>query len=166
MNEALAKRLAAVRLLALDVDGVLTDGRIGYPDAGGEIKFFNVHDGYGLKRLMSAGIAVALITARPSPASRNRARELGIEAYHEDVRDKGARLREVAAAAGVPLTACAYMGDDEPDLPALELAGLAFAPANAVAAVRERADWQTRANGGDGAVREACELLLAARQGA
>ncbi|MGH8161200.1 MAG: KdsC family phosphatase [Gammaproteobacteria bacterium] len=162
MNAALEKRLAAVRLFALDVDGVLTDGRIGYPDSGGEIKFFNVHDGYGLKRIMTTGITVALITARPSPASANRARELGIEAYHEDVADKGACLREVAAAAGVPLAACAYMGDDEPDLPALELAGLAFAPANAVAAVLEAADWRARAKGGNGAVREACELLLAA----
>jgi 3-deoxy-D-manno-octulosonate 8-phosphate phosphatase (KDO 8-P phosphatase) len=163
MSANLRVRLAAVRLLALDVDGVLTDGRIGYADAGGETKFFNVRDGHGLKRIMAAGIRVALITARPSPATASRARELGIEAFHEDVADKAARLREVAAAADVPLAACAYMGDDEPDLPALKAAGIAFAPADAIAAVREQADWCARANGGAGAVREACELLLAAR---
>lgn len=154
---------ASIRLFALDVDGVLTDGRIWYLDSGGEAKAFHVHDGHGLKRLMAAGIEVAIISARRSPAVARRARELGIHALHEGVADKGQCLREAADAARVSLSDCAYMGDDEADLPALAAAGLALAPADAVAAVREAADWCARAEGGAGAVREACEWLLAAR---
>ncbi|MGH8274148.1 MAG: KdsC family phosphatase [Gammaproteobacteria bacterium] len=164
MTRPLAERLAAVRLLALDVDGVLTDGRLYYPDAGGETKAFHVRDGHGLKRLMAAGTMVAIITARRSPATARRARELGIVAFHEGVADKGVRLGEVAAAAGIELADCAFMGDDEPDLPAFECAGVALAPADAIPAVRARADWCAEARGGAGAVREACELILAARK--
>src|SRR5699024_5670186 len=101
-----------------------------------------------------------------SPVARRRAEELGIGHYHEAVPDKGERLREVAGHLGVDLAACAYMGDDEPDLPALTLAGLARAPANATSVVRACADWCAVARGGEGAVREACELLLAARESA
>lgn len=156
-------RLAAIRLLALDVDGVLTDGRLWYFGDGGEAKAFSVHDGYGLKRLMQAGIEVALITARSSPVVTRRARELGIERRRENVAEKGACLRELAADLDLALSACAYMGDDEPDLAALAIAGVAFAPGDAVAAVRDQADWCSRAPGGRGAVREVCELLLAPR---
>ncbi|MDN5864791.1 MAG: HAD hydrolase family protein [Gammaproteobacteria bacterium] len=159
-------RLAAIRLLALDVDGVLTDGRLWYFQNGEESKAFHVQDGHGLKRLMRAGIEVALITARRSPVAALRARELGIERYHENVADKGERLRAIADDLGIPLAACAYMGDDEPDLAALEVAGLAIAPANAVAAVRVKADWCCQARGGEGAVREVCEMLLTARAAA
>ncbi|MGH8226029.1 MAG: KdsC family phosphatase [Gammaproteobacteria bacterium] len=154
---------ADIRLLALDVDGVLTDGRIWYLDDGGEAKAFNVHDGHGLKRLMAAGIKVALISARRSPATARRARELGIHALHEGVSDKGQCLREVAEAASVSLSACAFMGDDEADLAAFAVAGLALAPAGAVPAICKAADWCANAHGGAGAVREACEWLLAAR---
>jgi len=159
MNE----RLAALRVFALDVDGVLTDGRIWYLDGGGEAKAFHAQGGYGLKRLQAAGIELALITGRHSPAARRRASELGIARYHEGVGDKSRCLAGLAADVGVPLDACAFMGDDEPDLPALAAAGLALAPANAVPAVRAVADWCSARCGGDGAVREACELMLAAR---
>jgi len=159
------ERLAAIRLFALDVDGVLTDGRVWYLDDGGEAKAFHTHDGLGLKRARQAGIELALITGRHSPAARRRAGELGIAAMHEGVTDKGRCLSELADASGIPLAACAFMGDDEPDLPALAAAGLALAPANAVAAVRAVADWCSTRNGGDGAVREACELMLGAREG-
>ncbi len=154
---------ARIRLLALDVDGVLTDGRIWYFEPGGEAKAFNVQDGYGLQRLMQTGIVVALITARRSEATARRARELGISRYHEGVTDKGRCLAEVAAAAHLELVECAYMGDDEPDLPALNIAGLALAPANARPMVRAAADWCSRAAGGDGAVREACDRILTAQ---
>lgn len=152
---------AAVRLFALDVDGVLTDGRIWYLDDGGEAKAFHTHDGHGLKRLMAAGIEVVLISARRSPAVARRASELGIETLHEGIADKGRCLREAAEAAGVPLSACAFMGDDEADLAAFAVAGLKLAPADATAPVREAADWCAQAGGGAGAVREACEWLLA-----
>lgn len=159
------ERLAAIRLLALDVDGVLTDGRIWYFDAGGEAKAFHTGDGHGLKRLLAAGLQVALVTGRRSAAARRRAEELGVTVYREGVADKGRCLSELAAAAGVGLDACAFMGDDEPDLPALGAAGIALAPANAVPAVRAIADWCASLRGGEGAVREACELILAARAG-
>lgn len=156
-------RLAGIRLFALDVDGVLTDGRIWYLDGGGEAKAFHIHDGHGLKRLLEAGIEVALVTGRHSAAARRRAQELGITTVHEGVADKGHCLSELAAAAGIGLDACAFMGDDEPDLSALGAAGVALAPANAVPAVRAIADWCSSLRGGEGAVREACELILAAR---
>lgn len=154
---------ARIRLLALDVDGVLTDGRIWYFEHGGEAKAFSVQDGYGLQRLAQAGIEVALITARRSGATARRARELGISRYHEGIADKGRCLAEVAAATHLELAECAYMGDDEPDLPALNIAGLALAPANARPVVRAVADWCAQAAGGDGAVREACDQILAAQ---
>ncbi len=156
-------RLAAVRLLALDVDGVLTDGRIWYLDSGGEAKAFCTQDGYALKRLIATGVRVALITGRKSPAARRRAAELGIDAFYEAATDKAGCLAKAAAAAGISLRQCAFMGDDEPDLPALSVAGLALAPANAVPAVRAVADWCASHSGGEGAVREACELLLSAQ---
>lgn len=157
------ERLAAVRLLALDVDGVLTDGRIWLLDDGHEAKAFHIHDGHGLKRLMSAGIMVALISGRRSAATTRRARELEIRLVHEGVKDKRACFAAVSASAGCAFGECAYMGDDEPDIPALEAAGFALAPANAIPAVRAIADWCSQAEGGRGAVREACELILAAR---
>lgn len=156
--------LAAIRLLALDVDGVLTDGRLWYTDDGGEIKAFHAHDGAGLKRLMAEGVAVAIISARESPIVARRARELGITHLHQGVADKGRCLAGVAETTEIKPAFCAFMGDDEADLPAFALAGLRIAPANAVVRVRDEADWCTQAAGGRGAVREACERLLAARR--
>ena len=157
---------AAIRLLALDVDGVLTDGRLWYSETAGEMKAFHVHDGTGLKRLMAAGVHVALISARSSPVVSRRAAELGIDRVHQGIGDKRRCLADTAAAAGVDPVECAFMGDDEADLGAFAIAGLRIAPANAVAAVRDEADWCLDASGGHGAVREACERLLAARAAA
>ena len=155
--------LTDIRLLALDVDGVLTDGRLWYSETAGEIKAFHVHDGAGLKRLMAAGIEVALISARSSQTVSRRAAELGIDRVHQGISDKRQCLAEVAATAGLEPARCAFMGDDEADLGAFAIAGLCIAPANAVALVRDQADWCTEARGGEGAVREVCERLLAAR---
>ena len=157
--------LADIRLLALDVDGVLTDGRLWYSETAGEIKAFHVHDGAGLKRLMASGMEVVLISARRSPVVSRRAAELGIEGVHQGVADKRRCLVEAAAERGLEPTQCAFMGDDEADLGAFAVAGLCIAPANAVAAVRSRADWCTGARGGEGAVREVCERLLEVRAG-
>lgn len=156
--------LAAIRLLALDVDGVLTDGRLWYAEGIGEIKSFHVHDGAGLKQVMAAGIAVVLISARRSPLVARRAEELGIAQVHQGIDDKGRCLTEAAATAGIELKFCAYMGDDTADLAAFAVAGLRIAPANAVARIRDEADWCTDSAGGQGAVREVCERLLAARR--
>lgn len=156
--------LSAIRLLALDVDGVLTDGRITYSESAGEIKTFHVHDGAGLKQLMHNGIVVVIITARESAIVTRRAAELGIEHLYQGVKDKGLCLGGVLEATGIAAAFCAYMGDDEADLAAFAVAGLRIAPANAVARVRDEADWCTRLRGGDGAVREVCDRLLAARE--
>lgn len=158
------ERLAAVELFALDVDGVLTDGRIWYLDDGSEAKAFHIQDGQGLKSLMAAGVAVALISGRRSLATQHRAQELGISDVYEGVNDKLACLTALSRSAEVDLAACAYMGDDEADIPALKAAGVALAPANAIAAVRAVADWCSSLSGGHGAVREACDLLFEARR--
>lgn len=157
------ERAARVRLAAFDVDGVLTDGRLSYLADGSEAKSFHVHDGLGLKLLRRAGIAVAWITARNSPVVAHRAAELGIDHLQQGETDKIARLRSLAAARGLDLREVAYMGDDLPDLACLARVGLAIAPANAHPWVRDRVHWRTRLEGGRGAVREACDLILAAR---
>ncbi|GIX34191.1 MAG: hypothetical protein KatS3mg125_2147 [Lysobacterales bacterium] len=149
--------------MAFDVDGVLTDGRLWFGEDGRELKVFHVHDGLGLKRLKAAGVEVAVISARSSPVVAMRLAELGIVQVHQGQEDKAACFRRLLAACACPPEAAGFMGDDLPDLPALRLAGLAVAPANAVAEVIAAAHWVTHRLGGDGAVRELCEAILAAR---
>jgi len=153
-------RAAAVKYLVLDADGVLTDSRITYTDEGREIKSFNVKDGHGIKLLMRAGVGVAIITGRLSPALEHRARDLGIEHLIQGAKDKKEALLQFAAAVQVEPGEMAYMGDDVVDLPAMSLCALSFAPSDAVAMVRDRADVVTSLAGGCGAVREAVEILL------
>jgi 3-deoxy-D-manno-octulosonate 8-phosphate phosphatase (KDO 8-P phosphatase) len=163
MPADIRRRAAAVRLLALDVDGTLTDGRILLDGGALELKAFSVLDGQGLKLAQRIGIEVALVTARSSEVVARRARELGIHEVHQGVRDKRACVEALLAARGLDGSALAYMGDDLPDLAPMALAGLAVAPSNAHAWVRERAHWRTRAAGGDGAARELCDLLIGAQ---
>ncbi len=161
--DSLRARAARIRLFALDVDGTLTDGRLLYDSDGRELKAFHVQDGLGLKLAMEAGIAVALITARRSPIVAARAAELGIDHCIQGSHDKAASLRALCAGIEVAPEQSAFMGDDLPDLPAMAIAGLAIAPANAHAWVLERAHWRLAARGGEGAAREACDGLLAAQ---
>jgi 3-deoxy-D-manno-octulosonate 8-phosphate phosphatase (KDO 8-P phosphatase) len=161
-------RLAGVRLLAMDVDGVLTDGRIVWganPATGDlvELKAFDVRDGLGLSLARAAGIGVAWITGRVSEVAAQRAAELGVAWLRQRVRDKGAELRALCETQGIALSQVAYVGDDLNDLPAFAQSGVKIAPADAVAEVRERADWVTAASGGRGAVREVVEAILKAR---
>lgn len=158
----LATRAARVKLLALDVDGTLSDGRLWFTSDGKEIKAFHVLDGLGMKLLRDIGIEVALITARESPVVQMRARELGLRHVHQGSRDKLASLNHLCQALSIRPEQVAYMGDDLPDLPVLHVVGLATAPANAHPWVRERVHWCTRAAGGEGAVRELCDLILLA----
>jgi 3-deoxy-D-manno-octulosonate 8-phosphate phosphatase (KDO 8-P phosphatase) len=160
---ALAERAARIRLAVFDVDGVLTDGRLLLGPDGAEYKAFHVRDGYGLVALRRAGLDIAVISGRTSAVVVARMRELGIVGVHQGIADKGECLAGVLAAAGIPGSATLYVGDDEPDLPAFALVGLPVAVADASPAVRAAAAWVTRARGGQGAVREVCELLLAAR---
>jgi 3-deoxy-D-manno-octulosonate 8-phosphate phosphatase (KDO 8-P phosphatase) len=156
-------RAAVVRLLALDVDGVLTDGLIYYGNSGEELKTFNIKDGLGIKLLQKAGIKVAIITGRQSQIVARRAQELGIEDVVQGREDKRQALLELCQRHGIRMEECAYMGDDLPDLGAITLAGLGMTVADASAAVRDAAQWRSRFNGGGGAVREACEFILSAK---
>jgi 3-deoxy-D-manno-octulosonate 8-phosphate phosphatase (KDO 8-P phosphatase) len=160
---SLENRAADVRLLALDVDGVLTDGRIYYSNTGDELKAFNIKDGLGIKLLQKAGVQVAIITGRQSEIVARRARELGIDDVVQGREDKREALLELCQRHGLGLEDCAYMGDDLPDLAAIVCAGLGMTVADGSPAVCEAADWVSGHNGGSGAVREACEFILSAR---
>jgi 3-deoxy-D-manno-octulosonate 8-phosphate phosphatase (KDO 8-P phosphatase) len=157
------KRAAKTRLLALDVDGVLTDGAIYYSNTGDEVKAFNIKDGLGIKLLSQSGVKVAIITGRQSDIVARRAQELGIEDVVQGREDKYQALLELCKHHGIGIEECAYMGDDLPDLGAIVKAGLGLTVADAVSAVREAADWVSTHGGGCGAVREACDLILSAR---
>ena len=149
-----------VRMLVLDVDGVLTDGRLYYGNSGEEFKAFNIKDGLGIKLLQRAGIPVAIITGRSSASVLRRAAELGIEHLVQGREDKLTALQELCEQCGLAPGDCAYMGDDLPDLGAINAAGLGMTVADGAGAVRAAADWCSDAAGGAGAVREACEFIL------
>jgi 3-deoxy-D-manno-octulosonate 8-phosphate phosphatase (KDO 8-P phosphatase) len=162
------RRVTPIRLLVLDVDGVLTDGRLYFGPRGEALKVFDVRDGYGIVQLSAAGCTVAVISGRRSPMVRARCRELGVRHVYQGVRDKRAVLVRLCRQLGIPLTACACVGDDLPDLPPMRAAALAFAVRDAHQEVRRAAHVVTRLPGGRGAVREVCDYLLAprARRGA
>lgn len=156
-------RAANIKLVAFDIDGVMTDGGLHYTDDGHELKTFNVQDGLGVVLLRRAGIKVAIITGRTSNVVNCRAKDLGVEHVFHGVGDKGAVSGELLEQLGLQWSELAFMGDDLIDLPAMTRCGLAIAPANARPVVKERAHMVTEASGGKGAVREAIEFLLAAQ---
>lgn len=158
----LPARAARIRLACFDVDGTLTDGRLYIAADGTETKAFHVHDGLGISLLRRAGIAVAFITARSSPAAEIRARDLGVEA-HTGIKDKRAFVAGLRERLGLAADEVAFMGDDLADLAALGEAGLSAAPADAHPAILARVHWRAASRGGRGAAREFCDLLLAAR---
>lgn len=157
---------ARVRVLVLDVDGVLTDGRLYYGPRGEALKVFHVRDGAGLKQLTAAGLTVAVISGRRSAMTRVRCGELGIRHVMQGVADKAAALRRLCARLRVDPAECACVGDDSADVPLMRLAGLAFAVADAHPEALQAAHRITTQPGGCGAVREVCDHLLAARRGA
>jgi YrbI family 3-deoxy-D-manno-octulosonate 8-phosphate phosphatase len=161
MTEEWASR---IKLLILDVDGVMTDGRVILNARGEEIKRFYVRDGYGVKRLLDVGIDVVIITGRKSKAVEYRAKELGIQEIYQGVKEKGSLCREVIARKNLAKDQVCCMGDDLPDLHMFSQAGISIAVADAVAEVREAASHVTEHKGGHGAVREVCELILKAQQ--
>lgn len=152
-----------IRLLVLDVDGVLTDGRLHYDSDGRESKSFHVRDGYGLQQVMAAGVAVAVISGRRSTAAAARLAELQVPHVFLGRNDKGSVLDELLAGLGIPIEAVACVGDDVIDLAIMAPAGLGITVADAHPDVLRAADWVTAAGGGRGAVREVCDLLLATR---
>jgi 3-deoxy-D-manno-octulosonate 8-phosphate phosphatase (KDO 8-P phosphatase) len=159
----LLRRAAGIRLLVLDVDGVMTDGRLHYDAEGREFKTFNVRDGYGIRRVMDAGIEVAVISGRRSQSAAGRMAELGIRHVMLGRDDMAAAIEELLTRLGIPAVQAACVGDDAPDLPIMARVGLPIAVADCHASVLDAAAWRTSLGGGAGAVREVCDLLLAAR---
>ncbi len=163
MGSELDQRARGIRLLTCDVDGVLTDGRIYVGDDGRELKVFSVLDGVGLKMLMRSGITVAWITGSNAPAVMHRARALGVQRIVQGTEDKATPWEALRGELELPATACAHIGDDLPDVPVFARCGFAVTVPHAPAAVRARAHLVTHREGGAGAVRELCELILAAQ---
>lgn len=163
LSVRIKEKAARIRLLALDVDGVLSDGRLFFAEDGQELKTFDTQDGHGIKMLQSAGIEVAIITGRTTQLVQRRAANLKIRHLLQGREDKLVALKELIGELGYELDEVAYVGDDWPDLPAILAAGLGVAVANAHSELRTRADHVTTLTGGRGAVREVCDLLLYAQ---
>jgi 3-deoxy-D-manno-octulosonate 8-phosphate phosphatase (KDO 8-P phosphatase) len=158
--------LRSIRLVVLDVDGTLTDGRLYYGKEGEAFKAFDVRDGHGLRLLkMHAGIKVAVLTGRRADLVQARCRELSIEPVVGSSRAKGTALKQICDEVGIPPAATAYMGDDVNDLPALRLCAFSCAPSDAAPEVLREVRWIAPHRAGRGAVRDLCELLLAATVG-
>lgn len=163
MRAQILGRAAAVRLALFDVDGVLTDGGLVLGANGEELKTFHVRDGLGLVMLLEAGLEVGVISARPSAVVAARMQALGVRHIALDVADKAGEMRRMLHELALEPSQCAFTGDDLVDLAPMALAGLGIAVADAHPLVRARAHWVTAAPGGRGAVREVCELVLAAQ---
>jgi 3-deoxy-D-manno-octulosonate 8-phosphate phosphatase (KDO 8-P phosphatase) len=154
---------ARIELLAMDVDGVLTDGRVTISSDGTESKQFSILDGFGLVRLARAGVHVAWISGRASGSTTSRANELKIAHVIQGRLDKGTALQELAVKLGLTAAQCAYIGDDTIDVSAIQWAGIGIAVPDAMPSAKNAARYVTRRAGGAGAVREICELIAAAR---
>lgn len=160
MERNLTQRLLGVKMVVLDVDGVLTDGRIMKTESGGEILAFDVKDGMGISRLKKAGIEVAILSARSSGAVVARAKELGIERVYLGQKEKGPSVEYLAGEANIDMDSVAYVGDDLADIEAMRKVGLPVAVADAAPEVKEQAVMVLDASGGRGAVRELAEAIL------
>lgn len=157
------ERAKKIKLLLLDVDGVLTDGKLYFSDSGNEIKAFNILDGHGLKMLQDIGIQVGIITGRKSDLVARRAADLGIQIVVQGSDHKGTAADGIRQQLNLHWDEIAFMGDDYPDLCVMAKVGLSLTVSNAHRAVAARAHWQSKKNGGEGAVREACDMILQAQ---
>lgn len=160
LSDEVCGRIKGVKLLILDVDGVMTDGRIVYDDEGRELKFFDVRDGHGVKLLQRTGVEVALITARSSNVVAVRAENLGIKHIYQGALNKLTAFEELQGVTGFTPEEMAYIGDDLVDLPLLRRVAFAATVPGGVSEVREESSYITDAQGGFGAVRELCELIM------
>ena len=156
------EKINKIKALVLDIDGVLTDGRMGY-SAGEEVKFFNAHDGHGIKMLMRAGFKVGALSGRQAEANRKRAKELSFDFLYENKKNKKEAFAVLLKENSLKAEECLYVGDDVVDLPVLRQVGIAVIVANAPEYMDEYVDFRTKAAGGYGAVREVCEWLLKQR---
>ena len=159
----LLSRAKLVRLIAFDVDGVMTDGGLYYSDSGEEFKRFNSLDGHGLKMLRASGVEVAIITGRASRCVEARAKNLGIEHVYQGVENKLEAMSDLLNKLKLTRDAAAYMGDDVVDLGVMRHVGLSISVPESPQLVREHSDYVTQRSGGHGAVREACELIMSAQ---
>lgn len=160
LTEALRDKIKNLRLLVLDVDGVLTDGRLFFDDHGKEYKCFHARDGHGIKLLRQSGVEVAVISGRQSNSVALRMRNLGVEQVYQGHEDKRAAFAEILQTLNLKPEQAAHMGDDVLDLPIMVQAGFAVAVADAHFAVKHYADWCTQTPGGLGAVREVCDVIM------
>ena len=161
---SLEEKILALRWMFFDVDGIFTDGGLFYGVDGEVLKRFNVLDGYGIKQLMESGISVGLISGRDHPSTKVRARELGITNIMLGVENKLEAFSKWTSISGVDPKACGHMGDDYPDLELFKAVGFSASVPNATDKVKKGADFVTKKNGGMGAVREICELILDFRE--
>lgn len=152
-----------IRLIAFDIDGVMTDGGLFLSDSGDEFKRFNSLDGHGLKMLKATGVELAIITGRKSRCVELRAANLGIQHVYQGVENKLDAMLALLDKLNLPRDAAAFMGDDVIDLPVMRRVGMSISVPNAPQIVREHANYITQHRGGDGAVREACELIMSAQ---
>lgn len=160
INEAILAKARNIRMVLLDVDGVMTNGRVLLLPDGQEVKFFSIHDGFGIVCAMKAGIRIGIISGRSSPSLKIRCQELNIEDVYMEKMDKLPVLEQIIKDRNLSYDQIAFIGDDVPDLPVLEKVGLSVAPNNAHGSVKSRVDLVLSKSGGDGAVREFLDLLL------
>ena len=163
MDQALQERAGEIRMLVLDVDGVLTDGRLYFDNSGNEMKAFNTRDGLGMRALQRSGIELAIITGRKSEIVAQRMAQLDIRHVYQGRVDKLDAFTHLLEATGFDAEQVCYAGDDWIDLPVLQRVGLSVTVADADEYVKEHVHWITQRNGGEGAVREICNLILAAQ---
>jgi len=164
MKQNLVQKLKPIKLLILDVDGVLTTGSIIYCSDGAEARIFDSKDGYGIVNAIQSGIRVAIITGRKSEVVKRRAKELGITDLYQGSIDKVSPYEEIKRVYSITDAESAFIGDDILDLPLLQKVGFSAAPLNAVREVRIRVDYVTKAKGGEGAVREVIDMILKAQK--
>jgi 3-deoxy-D-manno-octulosonate 8-phosphate phosphatase (KDO 8-P phosphatase) len=163
MNRELLEKAKKIKMLLLDVDGVMTNGQVLLTPEGEELKYFSIHDGFGIVCAMKAGIRIGIISGRSSPSLKLRCEELKIEDLYMDTMDKLPVLERIMQKHGLSLEQIAFIGDDVPDLPVLQRVGLSAAPRNAHHHVKSRVDLILKKTGGDGAVRELTDFLLVAQ---
>lgn len=163
MTSAITDKAKQIRLLIIDIDGVLTDGGLHFDNQGEEYKTFNSLDGHGIRMLLECGIEVAVITGRHSAVVEHRMEDLGVKHLYQGYRDKLPAYEKLLTDTGLDPEQCAYVGDDLPDLPVMRRVGFAIAVQNAHSFVKQHGHWVTTALGGNGAVREITDFILQAQ---
>lgn len=160
LSKVISSKLSKLKMVIFDVDGVFTDGTILRDEAGNEQRRFSVLDGHGVSRLRSIGLIVGVVSREPSEITRSRMEKLNMDEIHVGSKDKSVTLKEILTRRNLDASNVAFMGDDIPDLSAFSEVGIKLAPANAQPQILNQADWISNARGGNGAVREACEVII------